>query len=62
MRQLLRSQQYDHQEPVPVVLNWQVTLLAKVLIPSEGALLPRVRDVQPGCADIQVFIKFVNFY
>ena len=50
MRQLLRSQQYNHQEPVPIVLNWRVTLLAKVLVPSGGASLLGVRDVQPGCA------------
>ena len=38
------------------------TFLVKVLIPTKRGLLPRVCDVQPDYADIQMFIEFVNFY
>ena len=63
MRRLSRSQQPDHPEPVPVTFDWRVsTLLVKVSVLSGGGLLPRVRHVQPGSADIQVLIGFANFY
>ena len=43
---------------VPIAFNQSFTLLVKVSIPTES-LLSKIRDVQPCCADIQVFIQFL---
>ena len=36
-------------------------VVVTVVIPT-GSLLPRVRDIQPCCADIQVFIRLLSTF
>ena len=51
-----RVSKADHEKPIPVALDWGSTLLVEVSIPTGRSSLPRVRQVQPCCADIQVFM------
>ena len=50
----------NHKKPVTVVFDWGSTLPVKVSIPTWNSSFPRVRQVQPCCANIQVFMGYAQ--